>query len=126
MADTSGLSLELLATTDAGGFLDAFLEALGGEISSSDVYEIEELNRDDEAEGIYLELVDSEGGYEGAGEYVHRVMAVKKGDTTLSHLRVTGYYQSYSGTEYNDDWTLVVPRDVVVTQYFAVDGSDDK
>jgi hypothetical protein len=126
MADTSGLTLDLLAVTDARGFLDAFLEALGGEISATDVYEIEELSSDDVADGIYLELVDSEGGHEGGGEYVHRIWAVRKGANTLSHLRVTGYYQSYAGTEYNEDWTLVVPREVVVTQYFAVDGSDDR
>jgi hypothetical protein len=124
MADTSGLDLATLARTNARGFLDAFLEALGGEISASDVYEIEELTDTDRADNIYIELVDSEGGSEGEGEYVHRVWAVKNGNETLSHIRVTGYYQSYNGTEYNDDWTLVVPREVLVTQYFAADGSD--
>jgi hypothetical protein len=120
MADTPELDLATLARTDARGFLDAFLEALGGEISSTDVYEIEELTDTDRAGGIYLELVDSEGGGEGEGEYVHRIWAVRAdGHETISYLRVTGYYQSYAGTEYNDDWTIVEPREVVVTQYFA-------
>lgn len=133
MADTSGLSLELLAVTDARGFLDAFLEALAlaredgdAAITTSDVYEVEELDEDDVVDGIYIKIVDSEGGGEGEGDYVHRIWGVFKGGNTLSHIRVTGYYQSYNGTEYNDDWTLVVPRDVLVTQYFAADGSEDR
>jgi hypothetical protein len=120
MATASDLDLATLARSNAGEFLQAFLEGLGGKIGITSVYEIEELNGDNVFDGIHIELVSSEGGHEGGGEYVERVFAINRGDETLSHMRVTGFYQSYNGTEYNDDWTLVAPREVVVTQYFDI------
>lgn len=92
-------------------------------MSITDVYEIECLKYVvdvvDVVDGINLELVDSEGGGEGEGSHVHRVFAINEHGNVISYIRVTGYYESYCGTEYNDDWTFVEPREVKVTQYFA-------
>lgn len=120
MADTPDIDLATLARINAREFLQAFLEGLGGEIDVTYVNEIEELNSDNVFEGIHIEVVSSEGGNEGGGEHVERVFAINRGSETISHMRVTGYYQSYAGTEYNDDWILVQPREVVVTQYFDI------
>lgn len=127
MADTTDINLAALARTNGRQFLSAFLEGLaeqadGETLSTSDVYEIEELDSTAIVDGIHLELVHSEGGHEGDGEHVERVMAIHQlGNGILGYIRVTGFYQSYNGTEYNDDWTLVEPREVVVTQYFDIE-----
>lgn len=117
-----------LARTDADGFMAAFIEALAEaeetELSTSDVYEIEELDEDEtiEIDGhqVFIKLVHSEGGGEGEGDYVERVMAVNIDGEVVSYVRVTGYYESYNGTEWNGDWELVEPREVTVTQYFPL------
>ena len=120
MDDSTQHDLATLATTDARGFLQAFLEASDSDLSDRDVYDIESLKSSTNAEGFHLELVNSKGGSEGGGEYVERVMAVfKKGcKKPVAYLRVTGYYESYSGTESNNDWCFVYPREVKVIQYF--------
>ena len=76
----------------------------GGELEGLDEY------------GIY-ELVYSEGGGEGEGEHVDRVYKVTIG-TEFLYLRRTGHYDSYNGIDWNNDWAVVYPREVVVTQYF--------
>lgn len=126
MADSTGIDLGLLATTHAGDFIYAFLEALDGGFTREAIYEIEELTHSDVVDGISIQIAHSEGGGEGQGDYVERVWEVRHGSTTLSFIRVTGYYESYAGTEYNDDWSLVVPREVVHIKYFSVDGTDNR
>ena len=122
MDESTELDLATLAITDARGFLQAFLEKSESGLDLRDVGEIEDLDSGTHAEGLHLELVDSEGGGEGDGSYVHRIMGVFKSGKKkpLSYLRITGYYESYNGTEYNDDWEFVEPREVKVIQYFAV------
>lgn len=120
MADTTDLDLATLARINAREFLQAFLEGLGDGLDTTDVRDIEELNSGDTVDGIHIELVDEEGGHEGGGEHVERVFAIHKGAEILGYMRVTGFYQSYNGTDYNDDWTLVEPREVLVTHYFDI------
>lgn len=67
---------------------------------------------------LYVQLVHSLGGGEGDGEYVERVFAIKdEKDEVLHYLRITGYYSSYSGTDWDDKWVEVEPYEVVVTKY---------
>ena len=121
MADSTDLDLATLARINAREFLQAFLEKLGDGLDTSNVGDIEELTSSDSVDGIHIECVHAEGGGEGEGEHVERVFAIyAPGNETLGYMRVTGFYQSYNGTDYNDDWTLVEPREVVVTQYFDI------
>lgn len=107
-----------LATTNANAFLDAYLEASGSGLTHRDTSELaEEQNFGNDIEGFTFTLVDSEGGGEGGGEYVHRIFEVKRHGKRLSHLRILGNYQSYNGTEFDTDWSIVYPHEVVVTQY---------
>lgn len=121
MADSSDLDLATLARINAREFLQAFLEKLGDGLDTTNVGDIEELNSGDSVDGIHIELVHEEGGHEGGGEHVERVFAIHApGHEILGYMRVTGYYASYNGTDYNDDWTLVAPREVVVTEYYDI------
>lgn len=70
-------------------------------------------------EGIVLNEVFSVGGGEGGGESVIRVWSVKVDGETKAHIRVTGYYQSYNGTEYNEEADLVEAHDVIETKFFT-------
>lgn len=71
--------------------------------------------------GHYLTVAYEEGGHEGGGEYVERVIGIHHGkkEDCVAFVRVTGYYYSYDGTTYDDDSLMqVYPRQVTVTQYF--------
>jgi len=90
-----------------------------------DMYELEDA--DDVLGGLRPYLVHSEGGGEGEGESVDRVFAIAapglslsdgKVDGALAYVRITGYYTSEEGTEWDSSWEPVEPRAVVVTQYF--------
>lgn len=130
MANASQQSLKELATTDARGFLQAFVErgnaaqafAQYGQHYDIDYSlsptELAELNAAYVVEGVGIKCVHSEGDCEGGGEHSEKVFAVLEGDQSLSYIRVTGYYASYNGTDWNDDWTFVEPRTVEVVQYF--------
>lgn len=69
--------------------------------------------------GHYLTVADEEGGYEGGGEYVHRIIGIHNGDREkcVSFVRIFGHYESYNGTEYDDDMKQVWPHQVTVIQY---------
>lgn len=73
-----------------------------------------------------LSVVDEEGGYEGGGDYAEKVFEFKCNGDPIAYVRVTGFYSSYEGTDWGDNWEFVVPREVMVIQYFAIDGSEDK
>lgn len=66
---------------------------------------------------VLYKLAYGEGGGEGEGDYVERVLEFRI-DQQVTFVRATGCYDSYNGTEWNADWTVVYPREVVVTQYF--------
>jgi hypothetical protein len=69
--------------------------------------------------GFELKQVYSEGGYEGGGDHAEVVVGISYGDEVLAHVRFTGFYNSYAGTEWDDSsLERVYPREVVVTQYF--------
>lgn len=101
-------------------FLEELSETLTYAIEFHDVDEIEVLREQDAVHGIHLKCVESFGGGEGDGEEVRRVWSVNCDGEVLSYIRVTGYYQSYCGTEYNDDWEFVRPKEVTVVQFESV------
>lgn len=106
-----------LARTDLHEFLNQFFTGAGYENYDSqiDAWESNEL----EFNGLTATCVYAEGGNEGGGEHVERVYAVLDGSNVIAHFRFTGFYQSYNGTEWNDVFERVEPREVVVTQYFT-------
>lgn len=63
-----------------------------------------------------VKCVESIGGSEGQGESVRRVYAVSLEDVT-TYVRFTGWYNSYSGTEWDDGCTLVKPIEVTTVKY---------
>lgn len=72
----------------------------------------------DLAEGSNYELkvVDGYTGYEGGGETCDAVIQVTK-DAISFFFRVFGCYSSYADTEWDNEFTIVKPEQVMVTQY---------
>lgn len=60
------------------------------------------------------ELVSQVGGYEGEGDYVSRVIHFKKHSF---YAKITGFYSSYEGTEWNNDWSEVKPQEKTIAVY---------
>ncbi len=81
-----------------------------------------DISRYDFAEGALdedifgkTEVVHEEGGREGGGEYVERVVHFVDHNV---YIKLEGYYSSYNGTEYDDsDYEEVRPKQVEVTIY---------
>lgn len=69
--------------------------------------------------GVYLDLVDYEGGYEGSGEDVVYIFAFKLIDTGLiiECAELTGNYDSWNGTEWDQTARLVYPKEIMKTIY---------
>ncbi len=57
-------------------------------------------------------LKDAKFGCEGGGEELWLVFAIGE-----QFFRITGYYSSYEGSEWESDVTEVEPREKVVTVY---------
>lgn len=67
------------------------------------------------ADGNRIDVVHSEGGSEGEGNYAERVFEVQG-----KFFRITGYYSSYDGTTWClEDTGQVYPQQVTVTQYVS-------
>jgi len=71
----------------------------------------------DEVEsGLYLTTVHEVGGGEGGGDYVERVYE-HDNDGEPIFVRITGYYSSYNGTDWNDGVKQVFPKQKTITVY---------
>lgn len=68
--------------------------------------------------GLTIILVNSVGGREGEGDYAERTFAVRdeQGDAVF-YFEIQGGYDSYEGTEWDEDFYIVKPVQVLVTQY---------
>lgn len=61
------------------------------------------------------ELVEEEGGYEGAGEYVSRVRHFIDHNV---YIRIEGFYSSYNGTDWDGhEYEEVKPAQKTITVY---------
>jgi hypothetical protein len=65
--------------------------------------------------------IDCKGRYEGAGEHAEQVIAVLEyqdpSDLLVGLVRITGFYASESGTEWDTDYDEVVPKPVTVIKW---------
>jgi hypothetical protein len=68
-----------------------------------------------------MEFVSSDGGHEGGGEHVERV--IRFGDV---HIRFTGYYDSNNGIEFDGGFEYVLPRRTLKMVYETPDERGDK
>ena len=59
-------------------------------------------------------IVDEEGDCEGGGDYSMVVRHFKNLDV---YVRQTGFYSSYNGTDWNDDFTIVKPVEKTITVF---------
>lgn len=70
--------------------------------------------------GFHPCLIERVGGREGSGEHTHSIMSMVNATTgeVVGYVRMTGTYNSYDGTEWDEDFVEVVQREVMVTQFF--------
>lgn len=66
-----------------------------------------------------ISIAEVEGGSEGDGEYCHIVFAIQQlGDgSDPQFVKVTGYHQSYSDTQWDDEYRIVRPTTKVISVY---------
>lgn len=72
----------------------------------------EDFNKED----LDMELVHSQGGYEGDGEYAERVFEHDNGGEKI-YIKITGFYSSYNGTDWDSDFEQVQPKQKTITVY---------
>lgn len=77
-------------------------------------------------DGVELFMEAEEGG-DGDGSLITLILGVERNGKNVAFIRLYAYHSSYDSTEWDfDEAELVEPRQVMVTQYFALDGSDDE
>lgn len=112
-------AIQLLILEDTNAFIERLKEA--GGVSTYEIADETPSSSYNDATiddvNVRYKLVHSKGGFEGGGESVERVLEFKIGRQT-TFVRVLGSYESYNGTEWDDDWKVVYPREVKVIQYF--------
>ena len=109
MAETNTQDLNTLFKSDRRAFVNALIETFSvNEVSDAELPE----------DGFTFELVDSEGGFEGGGEYVERVVKMQNTEGDFFFFKFTGSYYSHDGTEMDGEFEFVKPKQVTVTQYF--------
>ena len=67
-----------------------------------------------------ISIAESQGGSEGDGEYCHIVFAITKlgvDENETAFVKVTGYYQSYCDTQWDDNYNIVRPTTKVISVY---------
>jgi hypothetical protein len=103
--------------------VDIFLHrVLGRELDSYSAYDGYNMqysvSEDDVVGGLTMKLVHAHGGGEGEGEHVERVFQVNHPSFERPrYVEITGFYDSYNGTEWDNNMYEVYPRQVMVTQY---------
>jgi hypothetical protein len=61
-----------------------------------------------------VEVIDEQGGYEGGGDYAMKVFLFKAHNI---YIKVTGFYSSYNGTDWDGTFTEVFPQQKTITVY---------
>lgn len=105
------------------------------EVGDIDMYELFDKTEIDsevcDESGVRAFLVYEQGGYEGGGEVVQRVLAIAHKDAEVEEhnssclikdaycsIAMEGYYASYDGIAWHDDWHFV-KRKIVTQVVFA-------
>jgi len=79
-----------------------------------------------ELSGVPFELEQVDSGNEGDGNYMYSVVEFKLNGKSYGFVRIGGTYSSWDSSEYDeDDLTVVELRQVVTSEYIAVDGSEN-
>ena len=100
-------------------YREGFLE-VGSYCDENYLERFTELDRIELKDGtFYLQTYESQGGGEGGGEDVIRVIGVSDDQHVepFAYVRVTGTYYSYDGTTYSENQYFVFPHEVVVTKF---------
>lgn len=130
MDDQTERSIEdfaALAVTDPHAWLEEYLAT--NEMSDGPSEYGFNINYNQPLGGLVMIQVDSEGGFEGGGDYADVVYAIapvgndaEKGRVkdAVFYVRYTGSYSSYNGTEWDEDAIIVQPIDVTVVKYHQV------
>lgn len=90
------------------------------EDESDEAREARETEIKKKIEELNLILVHETGGHEGGGESAERVFLhkdVSKNGVDKIYIRITGFYSSYEGTNWDEDIERVQPETVVATIY---------
>lgn len=91
------------------------IEYLKAHLITNDDYGEGELWHYRESVGLgTIAVVNSVGDKEGGGEYSEIVYNFVDYGV---YLKITGFYSSYNGTDWNDDWTEVFPQEKMTTVY---------
>jgi len=79
---------------------------------------VSEVAEDDfEKDSLPLTLIHEKGGHEGDGDYAERVF---KHDVSGVIIKITGFYSSYSGTDWDSEIKEVKPVEKTITVYEPV------
>lgn len=92
--------------------VEKLLERLEEEFNNSEGYFAYEM--DNTEEFGEAPIVDEKGDCEGGGDYSMVVRHFKNLDV---YIRQTGYYSSYNGTDWNNDFTIVKPVEKMITVF---------
>ena len=73
-------------------------------------------NEDFNSSELPIELVHAEGGHSGDGEYAERVFEHDNNGEKI-YVKITGFYSSYDGTDWDSDLKQVSPLKKTITVY---------
>jgi len=94
-------------------------------LSGVHYYLVELLEADYDMGDINFKLVQSVGGDEDEGPYVSRVFEITERqyevdgsyNRQIAHILLTGHFNSWEGTEWDDKVVIVYPKQVMVVEY---------
>jgi len=83
-----------------------------------ELYEIgaRRIGNGDYPSSLPIKLVHRVGGGEGQGEYAERVYE-HDNDGEMIYFKITGFYSSYDGTDWDSDIQRVTPQEKTITVY---------
>lgn len=96
------------------------VEILKDKLDSVSDFAYQEYNSEELGLGKVKQILEANEGGEGKGEHWIRVFYFIDHDI---YIRVEGYYQSYNGTEFYNEWgslDQVKPKEVLQTIYQSV------
>lgn len=107
---------------NTGKFIVLYCESLNEqtgdreEISDNQVCSFIDENGAGEVDNYRVTLKEHNGG-EGQGDYMEAIYEVFLKGKSLLFIRQTAFYDSYAGSEWNDDYEVVYPTPVTKIEY---------